>query len=158
MLAEEDQGQCEVLLLHDEVSTLLLVARTGVDVLVFAWVIGGDDSCLVSLGASQQYPAPSTQPLFVAADLPYVSSSVTEAYTARASFLYSPCMLTFVDVLCRDSGARQLPLEHLFEVMVQSLRGALFLSVSVSFANFPKYFVSNFILCAWLHRNLKNGI
>ncbi len=51
MLAEENQGACKILLLRDEVLTLLLLASPGVDVLVFAWVVGGDDPRLVSLCA-----------------------------------------------------------------------------------------------------------
>ena len=39
----------------------------------------------------------------------------------------------------------------------QSLRGASLPSVAVSFANFPKYFVSRPILCAWLARKVKNA-
>jgi hypothetical protein len=41
---------------------------------------------------------------------------------------------------------------------VQLLSRALFPRVAARLANLPKCFVSSFILCAWLTRNLKNGM
>jgi hypothetical protein len=38
---------------------------------------------------------------------------------------------------------------------VQLLSGALFPSIPVNFANFPKYLTSSFILCVWAERYLK---
>jgi len=51
VFSKENQGACEILLLRDEELAFLLVASPGVDVLVFAWVVGGDDARLVSLCA-----------------------------------------------------------------------------------------------------------
>jgi hypothetical protein len=49
MFAEQDQGACQILPLHNKILALLLVCGSRIDIFVFAWIIGCDDPRVVSI-------------------------------------------------------------------------------------------------------------
>jgi len=49
MFAEQNQGACQIFPLHNKISALLLVCGFGIDIFVFAWVVGCDDLRVVSI-------------------------------------------------------------------------------------------------------------
>jgi hypothetical protein len=112
VFAKQNEGASEIFF-RDEILALLVVCCPQIQVLVLAWVVRHDNSCVMPVVATKEYPAPPAKTFTVSPGFLDVSNQISKTNGACASFLHSSYKFCFMNVVGQDCRACQLSLEHL---------------------------------------------